>query len=205
MSQSGKRGFGTKELPHLVTHTQRKGCESRTADMYAPVIKTSRRVREHILSPNRSAVLMADIEIPEERPPGVEYEYLLVVFDRRVRDPLAFISSERAGYDDELAKELGFEGFAPDPNSGSHFLCAFLPDGRSNYGASNDWADMAKFERAALDLVHRLGLVEGPAGPPEIGGEEELARPVEPVEPAKPETPRRRRFLGLWGSKSDRD
>jgi len=126
--------------------------------MYAPIIKSARRVREHQLGPSHSAVLLTDIESD----PTIKYEHLLVIFASGQQEPVAFISSEAKGDPSEILKELGLDDLeaSNDENSGSHFLCAFTEEGHLNFGASDDWADLQKFERSALDLVHRLKLIE---------------------------------------------
>jgi hypothetical protein len=108
--------------------------------MYAPIIKSARRVCEHRLGSLHTGVLLTDVQGDSK----IKYAHLLVIFASGQQDPIAFISSE--------AKK-GKKG-------GSHFLCAFTAEGHLNFGASDEWADLQKFERAALDLVNRLGLTE---------------------------------------------
>jgi hypothetical protein len=123
--------------------------------MYMPIVKSARRVREHAIGPDRSAVLLTDIVGATS---GPQYAHLLVVYDKGVKDPIAIISSEIAAMDSAELKELGLEDFdIPEPE-GSHFLCSFLPSGHANYGASDAWGDLAQFEQAALDRLRRLGL-----------------------------------------------
>jgi len=112
--------------------------------VYAPVIRDARRVREHLFGDLHSAVLLTDIEQGDWN--DVEYAHLLVLFERHRWDPIAFISSE--------VNKTGIE-----PSAGSHFLCAFLPTGRRNFGENNDWADLEKFDGAALELMKRLLLL----------------------------------------------
>ena len=89
---------------------------------------------------------------------GITYAHLLVVFEKGRDAPIAIISSEAAATDDEFMKKLGIDPADVPPTEGSHFLCAFVEDGHQNFGYSNDWADLDKFERAALDLVAKLKL-----------------------------------------------
>jgi hypothetical protein len=125
--------------------------------MYAPIFKAARPVREHALGARHSAVLLTDVEPdPASR---IRYAHLLVVFRSGQADPIAFISAEEAKVGNEELKEMGLDDLDFGPSEGSHFLCAFVEDGHQNFGASDDWGDLAKFERAALDLVNRLGLV----------------------------------------------
>jgi hypothetical protein len=127
--------------------------------MYAPSFKSARRVREHQLGPSHTAVLLTDIEGDDS---SIEYAHLLVIFARGQQDPIAFISSEATGDVSDLLKDLGLDDLevAVDQNAGSHFLCAFTEKGHQNFGASDDWTDLERFERGALELVHRLELIE---------------------------------------------
>ena len=126
--------------------------------MYAPIIKSARRVREHQLGPSHTAVLLTDIESD----PTIKYEHLLVIFASGQQDPVAFISSEAKGDSSGVLKELGLDDLelASEENSGSHLLCAFTERGHVTFGASDDWADLQKFEGGALELVRRLKLIE---------------------------------------------
>src|SRR5262245_44131792 len=58
--------------------------------MYAPVIDSARRVREHRLGPSHFAVLLTDIVGPSP----VQNAHLLVIFAAGREDPIAFISAE---------------------------------------------------------------------------------------------------------------
>jgi hypothetical protein len=123
-------------------HVNGGGLATRTeALMYAPLITSARRVREHIVGPKHTAVLLTDVESSGQ----VEYEHLLVLFEVGRQDPIAFISSE---VKDDLFEE----------KRGSHYLCAFIGDEHSNFGESDDWADLDRFEEAALDLIRDLHL-----------------------------------------------
>jgi hypothetical protein len=70
------------------------------------------------------------------------------------------VSSEARGSNGALAALLkgphAGDGGATDDPLGSHLLCAFTPAGRVNFGDSDDWADLDRFEAAALDLAPRL-------------------------------------------------
>lgn len=116
--------------------------------MYAPVVKSVRRVREHSLGPNLKAVLFTGIEVPDG---GIEYAHLLAIYRAGEQDPVAFISSEinEVGAAEDVGLERG-------ERSGSHFLCAFVGNGHRNYGADDKWGDLAAFEQAALERAGRL-------------------------------------------------
>lgn len=130
--------------------------------MYAPIIESARRVREHTLGPSHTAVLLTDIVGPSR----INYAHILVIFASGREDPVAFISSEASGDPSDILAELGLDDddFAFKEEEGSHFLCAFTENGHSNFGASDDWADLEKFERGALELVHRLALITSRTG-----------------------------------------
>jgi hypothetical protein len=118
--------------------------------MYAPIFESARRVRIHNLGLYHLAVLLTDIKHALR----VKYAHLLVVVDVRKGIPVAVISSEKQ-------PDLGRPGNLPKKaDHGSHFLCAFIGEMHFNYGASDDWADIDKFEKAALKLVERLGLTK---------------------------------------------
>jgi hypothetical protein len=132
--------------------------------MYAPIIESARRVREHALGASHTAVLLTDIVGPSR----ITYAHILVVFASGREDPIAFISSEAKGDSSDILKELGLDddefAFKEEEDEGSHFLCAFTENGHSNFGASDDWADLERFERGALDLVARLKLTTSVTG-----------------------------------------
>jgi hypothetical protein len=119
--------------------------------MYAPLVTSARRLREVVLGPNHSGVLMDQIVSDTERGPEIEYQFLFIVFDRRLKDPIAFISSEKASASNTEAE-------------GSHYLCAFLPHRRRNFGARDGWAEIVEFYDAALHLVGELALTAEPKG-----------------------------------------
>ena len=118
--------------------------------MYLPLIESARRVRIHSLGLHHVAVLLTNIKSPSR----VEYTHMLVVFDLKQDIPAALVTSEKQA-------DLGLRGKrASKAARGTHFLCAIVGSMHSNYGASDDWADLNKFERAALDLVERLELTK---------------------------------------------
>ena len=129
--------------------------------MYAPRIKSARRVREHRLSGTLSAVLMTDI-VSESR--LIAYRHLLVVCKSNVPEPVAYISAEaRAPLVTRFRQFTAASGavfpdfdLPDDRGLGSHYLCTFVAGRHGNCGASDDWADLDKFERAALELVPTL-------------------------------------------------
>jgi hypothetical protein len=129
--------------------------------MYAPRIKSVRRVREHRLSDTLSAVLLTDI-VGESS--FIEYRHLLVVCKSGEAEPVACVSAEaRAPLATRFRQFAAASGAAfpafelPDDCSlGSHYLCTFVAGRHGNCGCSDDWADLDKFERAALELLPTL-------------------------------------------------
>lgn len=107
---------------------------------YMPVIKSA-RPRQQFQIGQYTAVLLGDIE----RGGVIEYKYIMVVFGER-QEPCFFVASEV----NELAGSNG---------GGSHFLGFFDDNGHANCGASDDWADEAKFTEQALRMVReRFGV-----------------------------------------------
>jgi anti-anti-sigma factor len=83
---------------------------------------------------------------------GVEYRFLLTVFEPDAPQPRLIVSSEV----NRLANLGG----------GSHFLCVFPGEGHENLGASDDWGNREKFTKAALAAAaERLGLAPAGSGP----------------------------------------
>jgi hypothetical protein len=69
----------------------------------------------------------------------IEYEWLLVLYERGSNQPCLVISSEVNDY--------------PDGNAcGSHFLCIFDDNFHSNLGLSNAWARAEFFFPRAIEL-----------------------------------------------------
>jgi hypothetical protein len=105
---------------------------------YAPVIGAATPVKRIPLpSGKHTAILLDNIESKG----SVQYRFILAVFSDQTREPCLFVTSEV----NAMAKELG---------GGSHFLGLFPGDGHMNYGDSDDWADMEKFEKAAVELCY---------------------------------------------------
>ena len=126
--------------------------------MYLPQILSSKKIREHELGRKHSAVLHSDIVSDEEDGPNVDYNFLFVVLDNNTKDVEAIVASEvhnpkKAA---EILIDLGLEDVMEENDEDqviSHMLCAFTPSGHLNYGSSNDWLDIDKFEKAAIELV----------------------------------------------------
>lgn len=125
--------------------------------MYAPIVQSARTVKRYQCGPYEAAFL--DQVIAAEG--SVEYEFIIVVFEKGATDPFLFVTSEK---NDPMAaaklfQELGLEpDMMPIDRGASHFLCIFDKNGHHNLGDSNDWGESEKFEMAALKiLTERLG------------------------------------------------
>jgi hypothetical protein len=121
--------------------------------LYAPAILSARPIRRRLVGNDHLAVLLTDIESDSR----IKYAHILVVYGRDRQTPIAYISSESARASADLTARL--LGLTRLPESASHFLSAFTKLGHLNFGLSNDWADLDKFEAAALELVERLELL----------------------------------------------
>jgi hypothetical protein len=129
--------------------------------MYAPIVKSARTARRYDAG-GYQAALLTDIEAEG----SIEYQYIVAVFERGVRDPCLFVTSERNDPEEAAAflRELGMEPPDVESDEGSHFLCVFDDRGHSNLGPSDDWADIGRFEQAALRIVaERFGETPRPA------------------------------------------
>ena len=110
---------------------------------YAPAIRSANPM-QHIQVGRHVAVLLGDIVSAGP----VEYRYILVVYDGDTQQACYFVTSEI----NSMAEVFG---------GGSHFLGLFDGDSHANCGASDDWADEAKFTAEALRIVReKLGIQE---------------------------------------------
>ncbi|HPO16708.1 MAG TPA: hypothetical protein PLI09_24945 [Candidatus Hydrogenedentes bacterium] len=71
----------------------------------------------------------------------IKYAHLLVVYPAGTTEPCFVVSSEV----NNLAS----------PEGPTHFLCTFPGEGHCNYGCSNEWANLASFEKAAKEILSR--------------------------------------------------
>lgn len=123
--------------------------------MYAPAVKTARSVKRYEWDQYEGAFL--DQIFAEGQ---IEYEYIIVVFQKGARDPFLFISSERnarfAEQQPILVEELDddiLNDLLADNVGESHFLCIFDQQGHHNLGDANQWGDLQAFETAALQIL----------------------------------------------------
>jgi len=104
---------------------------------YMPMILGGTPVKRiRLASGKHTALLLDDIESKG----AVKFRFILAVFDDETRNPCLFVTSEVNG----AVEELG---------GGSHFLCLFSGDAHLNLGSSDDWADIRKFEEAAVKIA----------------------------------------------------
>ncbi len=87
----------------------------------------------------------------------VEYSFILILYDKATDDPVMYLTSEKnTSPFGELFANLGIAPEAGEESaggSGSHYFCVFDIDGHSNYGASDDWGDVDKFEQKFLEDI----------------------------------------------------
>jgi hypothetical protein len=82
------------------------------------------------------AVLLDEIESDSL----IEYRFLLVVFDDETDTVCLIVSSE-------------VNAMVTESEHDSYFLGLFNNTGHINTGASDDWGDLPKFEKGAVDLA----------------------------------------------------
>jgi hypothetical protein len=100
---------------------------------------------------------------------GIQYAYLVGVFDNATKQPVYFVSSEV-----NSMAELG---------GGSHFLCVFNGDTHANCGSSDDWGDAEKFFARAMSMVEEkfgdpAAAEAVPESVPETAADAKTAKPV---------------------------
>jgi hypothetical protein len=105
------------------------------AAFFGPRISSARTVREHKLGQSRG-VLLTDVQAT-----GVQYTHILMVYGADGA-PLLAVTSE-------------VNAMAAAGSGGSHFLCLFSGGRHLNMGASDEWADLEKFEVRALAIANR--------------------------------------------------
>jgi len=117
-----------------------------------PGILSAREVRCHDFGDFRATlfdeIVSSDI---------VEYTYMVILYNNASGEPVLYFTAEKnTAPFAELFQSLGIEPQTDadgNEGTGSHFFCVFDEDGHSNYGASNDWGDVGKFEQEALKAI----------------------------------------------------
>ena len=117
-----------------------------------PGIQSAREVRRHELG-DFSATLFDEIVSFDI----VEYTYVMILYNKASGEPILYFTSEKnTAPFAEMFQNLGIKPRSNADGSegmGSHFFCMFDGEGHSNYGASNDWGDVEKFEQEVLRAI----------------------------------------------------
>ena len=112
---------------------------------YSPNIQSAREFGRHVLG--KFIVVFYDQVVSVD---VIQYRFVAVLFAEGDGDPLLYFTSEKSStVIPDLMRSLGVE----TAQQGSHVFCMFDAEGHSNYGASDDWADAAKFEQEVLKTV----------------------------------------------------
>lgn len=123
----------------LIVAAASEGAATPPRAPYVPPTDGAAEVRRHALEGGYEAVLRRHPP-REEQAPGVQYLYTLAVYPAGGGPPAFVVSSE-------------YNKMPPERRSGSHFLGVFPGEGHLNLGASDDWADEARFEARALEVA----------------------------------------------------
>ena len=110
---------------------------------YFPVIEYAVPRRRYVLGRYR-ATLLDEVRSPG----GVQYYFLLVVYEQGAESPAFVVASEYSGPETFIAPVLGtFDG-----------------TGHANLGTSRDWLDIDRFAEKALRIAcERFGVPPGQA------------------------------------------
>jgi hypothetical protein len=109
--------------------------------MYGPPISDAKPLRYYDMG-SHVGVLFGELACGG----SVEYLYVLAVSPINDENNLFYVTAEKSGMQDVI------------PGGGSHFLCCFEGGTHSNFGSSDEWADVERFEARALELAaERLG------------------------------------------------
>ena len=103
-------------------------------DRYFPTILNAQTVREIDIG-KYLLVLLTAVNSSDV----VGYAHLLVAFDKTTHEPRFVVAAEKND--------------TPGAGLESHFLGGFSGKGHINYGESDDWADIEKFEIRAREIV----------------------------------------------------
>jgi hypothetical protein len=115
---------------------------------YFPALKRARPARRYQLGPYLAVVFSDCVSMGT-----VQYTHVLFVLPENGTEPRLAVAAEV----NTLHGQPGFEA------SGSHFLGVFPGSSHENLGASDDWADLERFTRKALELAAgRLGVADAP-------------------------------------------
>src|SRR5262245_42764950 len=105
--------------------------------MYGPAISDARPLRYYDMG-SHVGVLLGELSSAG----FVEYLFVLAVSPINDENNPLYVTAEKNHMEGALP---GIEG-----DGGSHFLCSFEGGVHCNFGSSDDWADVEKFEARAL-------------------------------------------------------
>lgn len=120
--------------------------------MSTPIIRSARTRKRYKAGRYEAALLDQIVTVGRL----VAYEYIIVVFEKTAEEPFFLVTSERndAQANAELFRELGLEPeMLASERGGTHFLCVFSGGVHQNLGDSNEWAEIDRFEAAALNIL----------------------------------------------------
>jgi hypothetical protein len=103
---------------------------------YAPSLEGAVEVRRLAIDDGHDATLRRH-PAPGQQSGSVKYLYTLSVHPRDGGAAILYVAAEH-------------NKTPPERRSGSHFLGVFPGEGHVNLGASDDWADIEKFESRAI-------------------------------------------------------
>jgi hypothetical protein len=106
---------------------------------YAPSLQGAEEVRRLTLGSAFEGVLRRH-PAPEQQSGSVKYVYTLAVHPKGGGDAVLYVASE-------------LNKMPPEQRTGSHFLGVFPGEGHLNLGASDDWADLGRFEARAVEVA----------------------------------------------------
>ena len=124
---------GARFAPLILSKTVAHFAEG-VRPMAFPMFRNAKPLRKHDLG-GYEAILLTDIESVGM----VQYLYILSVHKKGEERPVFTVTAE-----ENMLAQMG------GPGNGSHFLCAFDQGQHLNFGASDDYAMLDRFEKAAL-------------------------------------------------------
>jgi hypothetical protein len=108
--------------------------------MYAPTILLTTQYQSYDFA-QHIGVLHTDIIAREK----IRYRYIFELRLKETKSALLYVTSEQNAMYGVFGSDL--------TSDGSHFLCMFRGGLHYNFGDSNDWADIDKFEARAIAII----------------------------------------------------
>jgi hypothetical protein len=112
---------------------------------YAPSLEGAVEVKRVAIGDGHEGVLRRHPSPEKQTDGGVKYLYTLAVHPKGQDAAVLYVASEVNKMYDPTAP--------PEERSGSHFLGVFPGQGHINMGASDEWADVEKFEARATAVA----------------------------------------------------